>query len=132
MSITLTLGAVTLALDPDLMWTDENDWFPVEQSLQRSITGALLVSVATRLAGRPITLQPEDDSSAWMPAADLAQLKAWAAIPGQALQLSLRGQTRSVIFRHHDSPALEANPVVHYQDVEPGDWYRVNLRFMEI
>lgn len=131
MSITLAVGATSVALDPDLLWTDENSWHPVEQSVERTITGAQIISVAARLGGRPITLQPEDDSSAWMTAAEVAQLKAWAATAGQEMQLTLRGVARAVIFRHQDTP-LEAVPVVHYSDVQGADWYRVTLRFMEI
>lgn len=131
MAITLTVGALSLALDPDLLWADENDWYPVEQSIDRSTTGALIISIGTRLAGRPITLKPEDDSSAWMLASDLAQLRAWASTPGLELQLALRGETRTVIFRHHETP-VEGLPVVHYRDVAPADWYRLTFRFMEI
>ncbi|MBH2008091.1 MAG: hypothetical protein I8H71_00420 [Xanthomonadaceae bacterium] len=130
MTITLSAGATTVALDPDLLWADENNWHPVEQSIERSVTGAQIISVATRIGGRPITLQPEDDGSAWMTAADVAQLKAWAAIAGQQMQLTLRGTARTVIFRHPD--ALEAMSVVHYSDVQDADWYRLTLRFLEI
>lgn len=131
MSITLSDGVVTVPLDPDLLWIDENNWHPVEQSVERSITGAQIISAATRIGGRSITLQPEDDSSAWMTAAELGQLRAWAAVAGQELQLTLRGITRTVIFRHQDTP-LEAVPVVHYRDVISDDWYRVTFRFLEI
>lgn len=131
MSITLSVGATSVALDPDLLWSDENNWFPVEQTEARTITGALIVSMATRLAGRPITLEPEDDSSAWMAASEVDQLKAWASVAGQQMQLTLRGTTRTVIFRHQDT-ALEAVPVVHYSDVSVSDWYRVTVRLMEI
>ena len=131
MSITLSVGATSVALDSDLLWADENNWFPVEQTTARTITGALIVSTAARLAGRPITLQPEDDSSAWMTASEVDQLKAWASVAGLQLQLTLRGTTRTVIFRHQDTP-LEAVPVVHYSDVAGSDWYRVTLRFTEI
>lgn len=130
MSITLTVGAITLALDPDLLWADENSWHPVEQSIERSITGAQIISVGTRIGGRLITLQPEDEGSAWMLLTEVAQLKAWAAIAGQEMQLTLRGVTRTVIFRHPDP--MEAVPVVHYSDVQGGDWYRLTLRFLEI
>ena len=41
MSITLSDGATTLALHPDLYWSDEHNWFPVEQTAQRTITGAV-------------------------------------------------------------------------------------------
>lgn len=130
MTITLSAGATTVALDADLLWADENSWHPVEQSVERGITGAQIISVATRIGGRPITLQPEDDGSAWMALPDVDQLKAWAAIAGQQMTLTLRGTARAVIFRHPD--AMEAVPVVHYRDVQDADWYRLTLRFLEI
>ena len=63
MTISLSVGLTTVPLNPDLFWADENNWHPVEQTSERTITGALVVQSATRVAGRPITLQPEDDSS---------------------------------------------------------------------
>ena len=81
--------------------------------------------------GRPITLEPEDDSSAWMPSDAVVQLRNWAAVPGQQLILTLRNETRNVIFRHQDG-GLEARPVVHYRDRTPTDWYLCVVRLMEI
>ncbi|MFJ1255971.1 hypothetical protein [Cupriavidus sp. CuC1] len=132
MSITLAVGATSIDLHPDLYWSDENNWHPVEQTVQRTLTGALIVSSATRLAGRPITLEPEDDSCAWMNGATKDQLRNWAAVAGQQMTLTLRGQARTVIFRHQDGPGVEARPVVHYSDVVDGDWFLVTLRLMEI
>lgn len=130
MSITLSVGSVSVALDPDLYWPDENSWHPVEQTVARTLTGAQIISVAQRIKGRQITLQPEDDRSAWMTHADLAQLRAWAAIAGQQMLLTLRGITYAVIFRHPEP--MDGVPVVHYNDVQSGDWYRLTLRFLEI
>lgn len=132
MSITLSVGSTTVELHPDLYWSDEANWHPVEQTAQRTLTGALVVSTASRVGGRPITLEPEDDSSAWMPRSVVQQLRNWAASPGQILTLTLRGQTRDVIFRHHDGPGVEATPVVHFSDVADTDFYRVTLRLMEL
>lgn len=131
MSITLSDGTTTVALNPDLYWTDENDWHPVEQSEERTITGALVVSAAQRIAGRPITLQPEDDSSGATTLAQLTQLRNWAAVAGQQLTLTLRGTARTVIFRHQDG-AISAAPWIHYSDVQAGDWYFATIRLMEI
>lgn len=131
MTISLESGGVTLPLHPDLLWADENDWYPVEQTTERTITGALIVSAATRLAGRPITLQPEDESSAWMRYSSVTQLRNWAAVPGLILQLTLRGTTRSVAFRHEDV-GISASPVTHFSDVLNTDFYRVTLRFLEV
>lgn len=131
MSIALSDGTISVALDKDLYWPDENDWTPVVQSVNRSITGGLIVQPATRVRGRPITLEPEDDSTAWMPRAAVDQLRNWAAVPGKVLTLTLRGEVRSVMFRHQDG-GLEATPVVHYRDVVPNDWYLVTVRLMEV
>lgn len=130
--ITLSDGTTTLTLHPDLYWPDENNWHPVEQVVLRTVTGALIVSAATRQKGRPITLQPENDGSGWMNRATCEQLRSWALVPGQQLTLTLRGTTYSVIFRHHDAPAIEARPVVHWSDVQSDDWYLVTLKFTEV
>lgn len=133
MSLTLSDGTTTVTLHPDLMWSDEFNWHPVEQHAERTITGALVVMPALRDGGRPITLEPEDDESAWMARADVQQLRNWAAVPGQELNLTLRGETRAVVFRHEDG-GLEARPVVHFSDsdIADQDFYRCVLRLMEL
>jgi hypothetical protein len=131
MSITLAVNPTSLTLHPDLYWTDEFTYTPVEQTTERSVSGALIVDVYTRESGRPITLEPEDDGSAWMTLATLEQLRTWAAVPGQVMVLTLRGLARTVIFRHQDG-AIEAQPVVHFSDTHSADMYRVTLRLMEV
>lgn len=132
--ISLSLNGTTIELDPDLYWTDEHDWHPVTQSVERALTGALIIQIAGDAAtpGRPITLAPEDDRSAWMKQSDLDELKAWAAIPGAVLQLTLRGRTRDVMFRHQDKPAIQAKPVTHFRDVQPDDDAIATFKFMEL
>lgn len=125
-------GLSTIELPPDLYWSDEYAWLPVEQTSERTITGAQVISVAARVAGRPITLQPEDDNSAWMSRETLEQLRNWAAVPGQVLQLTLRGVARDVIFRHQDGAGIEARPLVHFSEMAGSDYYLVTLRLMEI
>jgi hypothetical protein len=129
---TLADDDTTINLHDDLFWSDEHGWNQVGQSSERTITGSLVVQAALLLAGRPITLQPENDSSAWMTRAVVDQLRNFAAVPGKEMTLTLRGTPRTVIFRHHDGIALDARPVVHYSDVEAGDFYLVTLRFMEV
>lgn len=132
MSITLSDGTTTVNLNPDLYWSDEFTWHPVEQTVERTITGALIVSVATLQGGRPVTLEPEDDSSGWMTHSIVEQLRNWAAVPGKQLTLTLRGTSRSVIFRHHEGGAFDAEPVVHFSDVDSADYYRCTIRLMEV
>lgn len=132
MPISLTVSPTTVTLPEDLRWTDELDWHPVRQSVERSLTGALIVDVASATPGRSITLEPENDSSAWMPRATLEQLQTWAATPGQEMALLLRGVTHTVMWRHHDGEALSARPVVHYSDVDSADFYLVKLKLMKV
>jgi hypothetical protein len=132
MSITLTVGSTTIDLPPDLYWADELQWVAVEQAVERTITGALIVSVAARLAGRPFTLQPPDENSSWTTRTTLDQLRTWAEIPGQQMTLGMRGVDRTVIWRHHEAPVIDAAPIVYFDDVESTDFYSVTLRFMEI
>jgi hypothetical protein len=131
MSITLAASGTTITLSPDLFWPDENDWTPVQQSVETTITGAMDVQVGTRLNGRPITLQPENDTSGWMPYSVVEQLRNWAAVPGLELVLTLRSTPRTVMFRHQDG-GFEATPVAHRRDVLSTDPYRCVIRFMEV
>lgn len=131
-TITLTYQDTTLALSDRLDWTDEFDWHPVEQATAYSTTGALLIDVATRLAGRPITLQGTD-TQAWMSRAAMQQLAAWAAIPGAQFELVLRGSERQVVFDHAQG-GFTAQPVWRLLDgeIDAELLYRPILRFLEV
>lgn len=134
MPITLknNVSDVTLTLHPDLKWTDENNWHPVEQTAERTITGAMVVQIGSRVAGRPFTLEPDGgEGSAWMPYTTVAQLRNWAAVPGLTMTLTLRGTEYTVIFRHQDG-GFEAEPVVFFNDVQSTDFYHCVIRLMEI
>lgn len=132
MTTTLTYLTTVIDLSDDLAWTDEHSWLPVEQTEQRTLTGALIVSSASRIGGRPITLAPEGDGSAWLSLETLTALRNMAVVPGRVLQLTFRGQTYDVIFRHQGGTAIEAAPVVRYADTQDADWYLVTIRLMEI
>jgi hypothetical protein len=131
-TITLTVGATTVALPPDLYWSDETAWHPVAQSAERTLTGAVIVSSQARSGGRPITLEPPVQLASWMPRTAIEQLQAWADTPGQQMTLTLRGLPRTVIWRHQDGEVMTARPVQHYADVLPDDAYTATLKFMEI
>lgn len=132
MATTLSDGTTTVTVHSDLWWSDEHNWWPVEQSVKRSLTGALIVQAAARVAGRPITLEARDDSSAWHSRATIEQLRNWASTPGQQLTLSLLGTSYTVMFRHQDGAGIEATPIIDYSDPGPDDPYRLTLRMMQI
>ena len=43
----------TIILPDDLLWINEFDWNPVEQSQERSLTGALIVQEQAKITGPP-------------------------------------------------------------------------------
>ena len=134
-AITLTVGGTVLDLDPDLYWTDEFDWYAIEQSAERGLTGALIIDEGVRLNGRPITLTPPDDNAAWMPRATLTQLQAWEADAGLTLTLSLRSTNYLVQFRRFDGAPIEARPVIFVADPQPGglgDFYLTTIRLITV
>lgn len=131
MEVTLTYNGTTIILPPDLAWTDEHSWAPVEQRVATSLTGAALIDVAAYVGQRPITLTG-DESHAWMPFALVQTLKTWAAIPGCQMLLNIRGVSYAVVFRHHEKPAVDLVAVVDYSTPATDDWFYGALKFMEI
>lgn len=132
--IRLSDGGTTLDLPADLEWVDEYDWQPVTQEAGYTLSGALVLETAAKLAGRPITLVGDADRC-WLARAQLAALDAWASVPGQTLTLTLRGVARQVVYRHQDAPVVEARQVVAgaAPDTPGGGTYAgVALKFMEI
>lgn len=130
--ITLAYDGTTLDLTDRLVWVDEFGWSPVQQATAWSTTGALLVDVAMKLAGRPITLDGRP-SNAWIERSVADAIAAWAQLPAIELQLVLRGVARAVIF-DHEKRGFEAEPLWQLAD---GQQYSEELmvpvlRFIEI
>lgn len=132
MSITLTYNGTTATLSDRLQWVDEFAWSPVEQATAYSTTGALLVDVAVKQAGQPITLEGTD-TNAWITRALCSTLQAWAALPGIELALVLRGTTHAVIFDHAQG-GFAAQPIWRLADGEitPELFYRPTFRFLKV
>ena len=132
MSITLTYNGTTATLSDRLQWVDEFAWSPVEQATAYTTTGALLVDVAVKQSGQPITLEGTD-TNAWITRALCSTLQAWAALPGIELALVLRGTTHAVIFDHAQG-GFAAQPIWRLADGEitPELFYRPTFRFLKV
>ena len=132
MSITLTYNGTTAHLSDRLQWTNEYDWSPVDQATGYSTRGALLVDVALKLAGQPITLDGTD-TNAWISRSLCSTLQAWAALPGIQLDLVLRGETHQVIF-DHGKGGFSAQPIWKLLDGEitPELMYRPTFKFLKV
>jgi len=124
--MSITLGAVTLP--GDLRWADEFAWSPLVQSSEYSLTGALIVQEAVKLAGRPITLEAQRDT--WVTRATVLAVQALAETPGWSGTLTLHdGRTFTVGFR---DDRISAEPVRHVAPLESGDAYTLTLKLQTI
>lgn len=123
---THTLG--TLDIPRSLVWVDEFQWAAPLRAHEYSITGALIVDVAVRQAGRPITLQGVDDHG-WVARSALAEL--WALVNTSTAPLALTladGRTFSVRFAP-DAP-IDATPITRAELPPAGLPYIVTLRLV--
>ena len=127
MEITLSDGTNTINLPPDMQWTDEFSWTPVEHSTDYSETGSLIVQEGERQDGRPITLETGDGMA--FSRAQLQQVFTLASIPEQMLTLNIWGQSFIVMFWR---PAITAKELYRKANPGPDHPYTVTLNFMEI
>lgn len=126
-----TLGSIRIP--SGCIWSDEFDWTPVESAQEYAINGALIVDVAERKAGRPITLEATDDAG-WkgMTRQVLTDLYELVSTPGVQLALTLAdGRSFTVTPRVGEEP-LTARPVAR-PEKPPADWpYIITLRLTEV
>ena len=116
-TIQLTHSGTTVSLSERLIWTDEFSWNAAETETAYSTTGALLIDVATRQAGRTYTLDGTA-SAAWMTLELCNLLWSWQSLPGVVFQLLLRGESRDVLFKLFDAkPLLQLIDGEHTPDV---------------
>lgn len=119
-----------LTLPSDLIWFDEFDWTPIEQSRAYSVTGALIIQTGTKQAGRPITLSG-DDRSGLISRADLATLQS-KLTANNALVLTLNdARTFNVTFDHSKNP-IEAKPWIDYSTPDSSDFYTLKISLITV
>ncbi len=117
-----TLDAITLP--DDLVWPDELEWLPVEQTTDYASGGSLIIQTGVKLAGRPINL------SGLITRSVLLNLRALAATPAEHT-LTFNGVTYTVRFRYADT-AIAARELIGYADPDANDYYETTLRFIEV
>lgn len=120
----------TLTLPTDLLWIDEFDWTPVQQTQAYSITGALIIESGVKQAGREITLSG-DNVSGLISRADLKTLESkLTKTPPLVLTLN-DARTFNVIFNHAKKP-IEAKPWIDYSDVDNADLYTLKINLLAV
>lgn len=123
-----TLG--TIEIPEDVWWSDEFAWSDIEQATEYSVTGALIIDVGIRQAGRKITLQ-SNPRGGWVPRSTVLDLQAQRGNPGGTYTLSL-ADGREYTVAHDHSRSLEAEPVRPAADMAGITPYRITVPLIEV
>jgi len=121
----------TITITDDLEWVDEFQWGGVDQSVEPSTTGALIVQEVARPKGRPITLMGGE--SVWERRSVIEQLQNLAMQAGQTHRLILAdGREFDVMFKRDGSP-VEAKPVLRNRVYDADhDYNFIIIRLMTV
>ncbi|MDH0032002.1 MULTISPECIES: hypothetical protein [unclassified Acinetobacter] len=124
----------TVLIEDGFLWSDEFDWKPVEQNVERAIDGTLIVQEGKKKSGRPITLSP-NDGQGWIKRSILSTIQYWSTLQGEQFTLVFEyphdNRQFNVIFNHAEG-AINAKPVKGFPTVSNEDDYEVTLKFLEV
>lgn len=129
----LSDGVMAVPL-PDSMIKEVQYWQPVAQAQTFTLRGALILDESEKQAGEPITYRcVKDGYAAWVRRKEVDKLHRMASKKGQELTLTRYGVETKVTFRHTDGPAVEAESLVDYEQLEdPEEWMLLTLRLITI
>lgn len=125
----ITLNGVSLS--GSLQWTDEFSYSPVAQEVLVTLGGNPVVFSKALQGNRPITLTAGEDSG-WLTKAMVDSIVGMASVPGGVYTLNLHGKAFSVVFAHHDGPAVNLVPLQPRAIPVPGDFYTGTLKFITV
>ena len=120
-----------ISLPPSLNWVDRDNWQPVAQTARQTLDGGLAVFHQPLTSGRQITLI-STEYSGWVDRQTLDALQSMAGEPGSIHTLVFGSESFTVLWRHNDPPAIQAEPLVARSSHDPGDWFRVTLKFIAL
>lgn len=128
-------SGVEVQLPRDLLWEDQFTWSPVVSEVSYSLSGAVIIESALKVAGRPITLVAPESAMGWVTKDVVDILWAWSSVVNRPLLLTLQFpedvRTFDVVFRHAEVP-MEAKPVKGFTEHGAKEWFSITLRLMEI
>ena len=122
----------TITLPDDLLWINEFDWNPVEQTTERSLTGALLVQEGQLTHGRPIVLSGNGEAG-WVSRLTVKSLFALSKAANKTMTLTLPDNRQfSVIFDRLNGTPIEAQQVLPFAYPGDSDQYLLTLRLLTV
>jgi hypothetical protein len=125
----IILGATTL--NPNMIWVERYGYSKVIQEVQVTLDGSPVVYTRTWQAGMPITLVATDEQG-WLTKDMADAVQTSAQTPGAIYTLTIGAETFSVIFRHHEAPAVALRPLLLRAVPLPEDYFVGELKLMTV
>lgn len=126
---TLILGGVPL--NSQMVWTDRKVSQGVAQSVLTTLGGSPVVYSQALIRGQSITLESQDDRG-WLTTDQVNAIAALADQPGAQFELQINSQVFLVIFRHQESPAFQATPLIPRLNEGANDRHTATIKLMTI
>lgn len=121
-----------IILPDDLLWVNEFDWNPVEQNIEHSLTGALLVQEGEYKHGRSIVLSGNGEAG-WVSRKTVQDLQALSSDSGRLMTLTLPDMRQlDVIFDRSSGSPVMANPVLEEAYPADNSYYYLSLRLITV
>lgn len=117
-----------IELPPYLRWDDEFAWSPVQQTEEFSTTGALLLDISVKQAGRPMTLVGTEHLG-WITRAKLVLLQSLADTHAE-MEIDYHGRVFAVRFRYAGDGPVTAEKIIQRippKDTDPYRNLKINL-----
>ena len=127
---TIVLNGVVL--NPNMVWVDRYHSQMVEQSFRRTLGGSPVVYSASVPLGTNITLEATEDYGWLEKLSQVDPLVAIADVAGGIYPFIFNGVSYSVMFRHHEAPALELTPLVPRVAHATGDYFIGQIKLMTV
>ena len=122
----------TITLPDDLLWINEFEWNPVEQTNERSLTGALLEQEGLLVHGRSIVLSG-NGKAGWVSRLTVKSLFALSKAVNKTMTLALPDNRQfSVIFDRSNEAPIEAQQFMPFAYPDDSDQYLLTLRLLTV
>jgi hypothetical protein len=125
--MSISLDAVSLP--SDLIWVDEFDWTPIEQTKSYTLTGSLVIESGQKQAGRPITLVG-GDNAAWATRDQVSAL--FAKLSGDPTMTLTLNDTRTFSVKFLQDNPIQARLIIDYNLPISTDWYSLTIKLIAV
>ena len=125
----IQLGAVEL--NKNMIWEDRYSYSPIRQEVDFTLGGSLVVYAGAVVGARPITLVAIEDQG-WLTKDQADAVYAMCNQVGTVYTLTIGAESFSVIFRHHDAPAVSFSPLIPRATPLTGDYFTGYIRLLTV